>query len=65
MNRRDAAILLVLVLVLIIFGPFLFVWSWNTLFGTLLTIPYNIKTWFATLLLYSFFNGKVSHSKNR
>ncbi len=44
-------VLLVIALLvgLIWFGPLITIWSVNTLFG--LTIPYTLKTWFATLWL--------------
>ncbi|CAB5221540.1 hypothetical protein UFOVP245_181 [uncultured Caudovirales phage] len=42
-----AALLLVLV------GPLLSIWAWNTLFGTLHTIPYSLDTWIAVSLLFN------------
>lgn len=39
----------VLVILCVVFGPFLMIWSVNTLFG--LTIPFTLKTWFAALIL--------------
>jgi len=38
-------------LALVVFGPFIFVWSLNTLFPILI-IPYTFKTWLAALLLH-------------
>lgn len=40
----------VLICVLIVFGPLLTIWSLNTLFPSL-AIGYSIKTWFAALIL--------------
>lgn len=37
-----------LILALIIFGPFLSIWSLNTLFG--LGIAYTFKTWIAIII---------------
>jgi len=39
----------------VVFGPLLTIWSLNTLFG--LTIPYTLKTWFATLFLAGVVGG--------
>jgi hypothetical protein len=38
-----------LVIVLIVVGPFLSIWALNTLFG--LAIAYTLKTWAASLIL--------------
>ena len=46
-----AKLVLVLIVVLaIVLGPLLLVWSMNTLFPVL-AIPYGIDTWFAALIL--------------
>ena len=42
--------LIVVLLLVIIFSPFIAIWSLNTLFP-LLVIPYNFETWLASLLL--------------
>jgi len=42
--------LIVVLLLVIIFPPFIAIWSLNTLFP-LLVIPYNFQTWLASLLL--------------
>ena len=43
-------IFLAIVLAVAVFiGPFIFIWSVNTLFG--LTIGYTLKNWFAGLIL--------------
>jgi len=47
--------IVVLVLLLLGFGPILVIWSMNTIFG--LTIPTNLATWFATLVLCSVVGG--------
>lgn len=55
MSDSSKLVLLVLLLVLIIvFGPLVTIWSLNTIFPVL-SIPYNIATWFATAWLFSFF----------
>ena len=44
-------VIIALVIFLLAIGPFLIVWSWNTLFGTALMIPFNLETWAAVILL--------------
>jgi hypothetical protein len=46
------------IIVGLIFGPLLLIWSLNTLFG--LTIAYTLKTWFATMLLAGVFGPKIN-----
>ena len=43
-------------LVLIVFGPFLTIWSLNTLFP-LLNIPYTLETWVAVCVLTTIISG--------
>jgi len=52
-----------LILAAVLLSPFLFVWAWNILFGVLHYIPYTFKTWLAVLVLYAFFNGRVTYEK--
>lgn len=49
LNGGCITMVLLFLVALIIFGPLISIWSINTLFG--LTIPYTLKTWFATLWL--------------
>lgn len=42
-------LLLVIVLILVVGGPLVVIWSLNTLFGLL--IPYTFWTWLATFFL--------------
>jgi len=51
-----------IVILLIVFVPFITIWSFNTLFP-LLTIPYTLETWFAVIVLGMFFKSNVSVSK--
>jgi len=48
-----------LIIVILIFGPLVTIWSLNTLFPAL-AIPYVIETWFATLWIFGFFAYKRS-----
>jgi hypothetical protein len=50
----------VLILFLLIIGPFLVLWSWNVLFGAALLIPYNFETWCATVLIGTFLRANVT-----
>ena len=49
-----------LVIFLLAIGPFLIVWSWNTLFGAALMIPFNLETWAAVILLGAFLRANVT-----
>ena len=59
---RKEYIWLVLIVIIIIFGPLLSIWSLNTLFPVLL-IPYTWQTWLAVLIMSAFFQTKVSVKK--
>jgi hypothetical protein len=53
-------VVLILVLIfLTIFGPFITIWALNTLFPAL-AIPYNIETYFAVIALGIFLNANIS-----
>jgi hypothetical protein len=49
-------LLLIVLLVAVIFGPLLTIWSLNTLFPVL-AIPYSIETWLATVIVAGIFRG--------
>jgi hypothetical protein len=59
MNYLLAIILIVL---LVILGPFLTIWSVNTLFPVA-NIPYTFDTWCATVLLGVFIRANVTTKK--
>jgi hypothetical protein len=50
------SLLLVLLFVVVLFGPLLTIWSLNTLFPVL-AIPYSIETWLATVVIAGIFRG--------
>ena len=50
------SLFLILLFVVVLLGPFLTIWSLNTLFPVL-AIPYSIETWFATAIVVSIFRG--------
>lgn len=52
-----------LVTVLVVAGPVLVIWAWNTLFGSLFAIPYTIWTWLAVLILGVFIRSDVRIAK--
>ena len=48
--------LVLLAVVIVIVGPFLTIWALNTLFP-ILSIPYTVDTWCASMLLWGFLRG--------
>lgn len=54
MNK--VTLLLIFVVVVVVFGPLLTIWSLNTLFPVL-AIPYSIETWLATAVIAGIFRG--------
>jgi hypothetical protein len=52
-----------LLIVLVVAGPVLVLWSWNTLFGALYAIPYTVWTWLAVLIIGVFIRGNVKITK--
>ena len=67
MNFKDTAVIvgmIALIILAVIFGPLILIWSMNTLFP-LLAIPYNFWTWLAVIGMNAsirgiFYNIKVS-----
>lgn len=55
-------LIILLVFLIIIFGPFISIWSLNTLFN--LGIDYTFKTWLAAIILSSIIYGS-SQSGNK
>lgn len=49
-------LLLIFVIVVVLVGPLLTIWSLNTLFPVL-AIPYSIETWLATVVIAGIFRG--------
>jgi hypothetical protein len=50
------SLLLIVLFVVVVFGPLLTIWSLNTLFPVL-AIPYSIETWLATAVIAGIFRG--------
>jgi len=47
--------IILLVLIVIALGPFMIIWSINTLFP-MVNIPYTLETWGASAILFSVFS---------
>jgi hypothetical protein len=62
-NTFIVLVVAALLIVLVVAGPVLVIWSWNTLFGALYAIPYTIWTWLAVLIIGVFIRGHVKLSK--
>ena len=56
---RKEYIWLVLIVIIVIFGPLLSIWALNTLFPVL-AIPYTLETWAAMLLVGGIFRSSFS-----
>jgi hypothetical protein len=55
---------IVLVAIALVFvGPFLVIWAWNTLFGSVFAIGYTLWTWLAVLIIGVFIRSDVKVSK--
>jgi hypothetical protein len=52
-------LLSILLILVIVFAPFLSIWALNTLFPVL-TIPYTFETWCAVILVKGFLTVQVS-----
>ena len=52
----NTIMLVIFLLILVILGPLLAIWSLNTLFPVL-AIPYSVETWFATAIVVSIIRG--------
>ena len=55
-EMRKEYIWLVLIVIIVIFGPLLSIWALNTLFPVL-AIPYTLETWAAMLLVGGMFRS--------
>jgi hypothetical protein len=49
-------------IILIVIGPLLTIWAFNTLFPAL-AVPYTLANWFAVIILGAFFRANVSIKK--
>ena len=53
-------VIIALVIFLLAIGPFLVIWSWNVLFGSVLMIEYTLETWAATVLIGAYLRANVT-----
>lgn len=64
MNKNLAMVLIGLItIILVIFGPFVFIWSLNTLFN--LGIEYNFNTWCASFVITALFTTNNTTKVNK
>lgn len=52
-----------LLILLVVAGPLIVIWAWNTLFGAALLIPYTFWTWLAVLIIGTFIRSDVKIAK--
>jgi hypothetical protein len=64
-NTFIVLIVAALLIVLVVAGPLLVIWSWNILFGALYAIPYTVWTWLAVLIIGVFIRGDVKITKKQ
>jgi len=55
-------LIIALAILLVLVGPLLVIWAWNTLF-TSSAIEYSLATWAAVVILGGFFRANVSVKK--
>ena len=61
--RLGWAWIAILLILLIIVGPFIVIWAWNILFGAYVAVGYSIETWFAVMVLLGAIHSPVSVGK--
>ena len=54
----DKLLVVLIVVVLAWFDPLVILWAWNTLFGSLHTIEYSVRTWLAVAVFGALINGR-------
>ncbi len=57
-------LMIMFVLFLLIIGPIITIWAWNTLFP-MVAVPYTIETWLAVIIMGAFFRANVSIKKDK
>ena len=63
LGTLGALAFIVTLIALVILGPWVVIWAWNTLFGSVLAIPYTFWTWLAVLIIGVFIRGDVKVTK--
>jgi hypothetical protein len=64
MSDTKMWVMIVVLVVLIIIGPWIVIWAWNILFGAHVAVAYSIETWFAVMVLLGAIHSPVSVRKN-
>jgi hypothetical protein len=63
MSDTKMWVMIVVAIVLIVIGPWIVIWAWNTLFGAHVAVAYSIETWFAVMVLLGAIHSPVSVRK--
>ena len=62
---QQMGLLVVIAILLIIIGPWIVIWAWNTLFGAYVVVGYSIETWFAVMVLIGAIHSPVNVGKSK
>ena len=62
MSKLLTVALVLVLLAAVVLGPWIVIWAWNTLFGTMHMIDYTFWTWLAVLIIGVFLspNARVT-----
>jgi hypothetical protein len=63
LGTLGALAFIVTLIALVILGPWVVIWAWNTLFGSVYAIAYTFWTWLAVLIIGVFIRGDVKVTK--
>jgi hypothetical protein len=63
LGTLGALAFIVTLIALVILGPWVVIWAWNTLFGPVYAIAYTFWTWLAVLIIGVFIRGDVKVTK--
>lgn len=63
LGKTAGAVFVILLIVAVILGPWIVIWAWNTLFGSVHLIDYTFWTWLAVLILGVFISPNVKVAK--
>lgn len=55
--------LAIMLIVLVVLGPFIVIWAFNTLFGSVHAIDYTFWTWLSVIILGAFISPNVKITK--
>lgn len=65
-DKIAAAIGLIgLAVIIAVFAPLAYIWAWNQLFGSLLTIQYTFWNWLAAIVFVNLFTSSIRYRKNK